>query len=366
MNEEKLNIAIVFGGRSPEHNISLLSARNVINSLDKEKFNPILVGISKSGKWYINKPEQQISTGVDVKSIAITSNEQQILLSQNADQGQIIDYNDGTPLSSIDVIFPVLHGNYGEDGSIQGLAKLADIPCVGCGIAGSAVGMDKDLMKRILRDAGIKVAPGITIRKSDEQKPDYHAITKKYGSDLFLKPSNLGSSVGVSFVQNASEFISGLAHAFEYDSKVLVEQRLLGRELECGILGNMQPEASVIGEVKPKDGFYSFKNKYVDEKGAELAIPARITDSQKKEIQKIAIQTFKVLECRGIARVDVFLTPENEVFVNEINTIPGFTNISMYPKLWEATGLSNQDLITKLIELAIQEHKSVNSLKSIF
>jgi len=365
MTTRKLNIAIVFGGRSPEHNVSLLSARNVINSLDRAKFNPILVGISKSGQWFIHSTENQISTGQNVESIALSSNEKQILLSQNADNGQLIDYHNGEQLSNIDAIFPVLHGNYGEDGSIQGLAKLADIPCVGCGIAGSAVGMDKDLMKRILRDSDINVAPGVTIRRSDEQKPSFEDLKTRFGPALFIKPANLGSSVGVSFVQNEAEYKAGLAHAFDYDAKVLVEQRLIGRELECGILGNENPKASVVGEVKPKDGFYSFKNKYVDENGAQLAIPATISDSQQQEIQKIAIKTFKVLECRGIARVDVFLTTENEVYVNEINTIPGFTNISMYPKLWEESGLSNQALITNLIELALDEHRKVSSLKSI-
>lgn len=364
MSVKKLNIAIVFGGRSPEHDISLLSAQNIIAALDKERFNAIMIGIDRAGKWYVSKSSNSLIEGSDVGKLSIATDQQKVILSQNSDQGQLLYWeqkNEG--LQKIDVIFPVLHGNYGEDGSIQGLAKLADIPCVGCGIPGSAVGMDKDLMKRILRDTGILVAPGRTIRYTDENKPSYLTLSEELGPELFVKPANLGSSVGVSFVKNEPEYEKALALAFQYDAKVMIEKRLIGRELECAVLGNMHPKTSGIGEIIPKGGFYSFDNKYIDEQGAELSIPAQIPDSTVSEIQEIARKTFKVLECRGLARIDVFLTDDG-IFVNEINTMPGFTNISMYPKLWELSGLSNQSLVTNLIELAIEDHATVSSLKS--
>jgi len=252
---------------------------------------------------------------------------------------------------NVDVVFPILHGPFGEDGTMQGLLKLANIPFVGAGVLGSAIGMDKDVMKRLLRDAGISVAQFLTLRRQDT--PDYNDVTKELGLPLFVKPANMGSSVGVSKVNNEADFIDAVKEAFKYDNKILIEENILGHEIECSVLGNESPIVSVPGEVIPRHEFYSYEAKYVDENGAGLEIPAKLSDEETDKIKSIALKTFKVLECEGFGHVDCFLTKEGKVYVNEINTIPGFTSISMYPKLWEASGISYSELIDKLIQLAI-------------
>jgi len=254
-----------------------------------------------------------------------------------------------------------LHGPFGEDGTIQGFLKLADIPFVGPSVLGSAVGMDKDVMRRLLRDAGIPVTDYVTLRKGE---PIDNQEINELGMPLFVKPANLGSSIGISKVHDQSELDAAIELAFTYDTKVLVEKAVAGRELECGVLGNENPEASVVGEIIPTHEFYSYDAKYLDDNGAASQIPANIPEEVSKRIQELAIRTFKVLECEGLGRVDVFLTPENNVIVNEINTIPGFTSISMYPKMWEASGLGYTDLITRLIELAIQRFERDKQLKT--
>lgn len=362
--DNKIKVAIIFGGRSPEHQISLLSAQNVFKSLNTDLYEPILIGIDKNGKWFFNKEGFSLLHQNDPNHIALDKKDFPILLSQNTNEHVLIGQESHQDIAKIDVLFPVLHGTCGEDGSIQGFAKLANIPCVGCGIIGSAVGMDKDMMKRVLRDAKIKVANGITVRYNTDNI-DYDEVSAELGHELFIKPANLGSSLGISFSNNESQFFTALDHALAYDSKVIVEQKVIGREIECAVLGNEKPKASIPGEVVPKSNFYSFENKYIDEKGAELHIPAQLNNEQIERIQKLAIETFKVLECKGMARVDMFLTQDDELIINEINTIPGFTNISMYPKLWQASGLKQQDLITELIELARAQHKRENNLKLI-
>ena len=356
-----INVAILFGGRSPEHKISLLSAQNVIKSLDRTKYNPILVGIDKSGQWHYHDKIMSLLHPDDVDKITLDNTSHKVLLSQNTDEKALLSQTTHDVISTIDVIFPVLHGTYGEDGSIQGLAKTANIPCVGCGLLGSAIGMDKDIMKRILRDAQIKVAKGITVRNSSEGI-DYDSITADLGHELFIKPANLGSSVGISFSDDEDSFYKALNNALKYDSKVIVEEKISGREIECAVLGNHNPKASIPGEIVPKSTFYSFENKYVDAEGAALHIPAKLTEAQTNAVQKLALETYTVLECRGMARVDMFLTEDDQLIINEINTIPGFTNISMYPKLWEASGLPQTELITELIELAVEECAFVNGL----
>ncbi len=357
----KKKVAILFGGRSPEHNISLLSAQNIFRSIDKQKYEPILIGIDKQGQWHQNDESLSLMNEKNPLTIELTQNSNPILISQNTNHHKLISADTGQDILSIDVLFPVLHGNYGEDGSVQGFAKLANLPCVGCGIIGSAVGMDKDMMKRILRDAGIKVAEGVTVRHHADNA-NYNKIVSLLGAELFIKPANLGSSIGVEYVENEEQFWKGLRRALQYDRKVLIEKRITGREIECAVLGNESPQASIPGEIIPKDNFYSFENKYVDEHGAKLKIPAELSDDQIKAIQTLSIKTFTVLECRGMARVDMFFTPENDLIINEINTIPGFTNISMYPKLWEYSGKSQTELISELIDLAIEEHRVQNNL----
>lgn len=364
MEKQKIKVAILFGGRSTEHQISLLSAKNIYHSIDKDKFEALLIGIDKAGTWHLNHESLAIINSDDPDKVALSSQFQNpILLSQNTNSHLLTAVAQNTEATKIDVVFPVLHGTYGEDGSVQGLAKLANLPCVGSGILGSAVGMDKDIMKHVLRSNGVKVADWLTVRKSDKHQITYEMAAKTLGKELFVKPANLGSSVGVSQVKEASQFDTALDQALKYDHKVIIEEKIIGREIECAVLGNNHPQASIPGEVVvPKDSFYSFENKYIDDKGATLHIPAELTSAQIETIQALSLETYKFLECKGMTRVDMFMTEDEQLIINEVNTIPGFTKISMYPKLWEISGLSQKELITKLINLAIEEHKSQNSL----
>ena len=361
---QKLKVAILFGGRSAEHNISLLSAKNVIDAIDKDKFEPVLIGIDKSGKWHYNEGAMKIANEENPRLVALNNLNAPIMLSQNAGEHNLVSTANHKTLAEVDVIFPVLHGTYGEDGSVQGLAKLANLPCVGCGILGSAVGMDKDVSKRLLRDAGIGVADFVTLRFGFNDHLTYEEISEKLGKELFIKPANLGSSVGVSFVKNKDEFDKAVELGFKYDPKVVVEEKLVGREIECAVMGNSNPIASTIGEVIPKSAWYSFENKYIDADGAKCQIPADLDDKTIKRAQDLAIMTYRLLECEGLTRVDMFLLENGDLVVNEINTLPGFTKISMYPQLWAASGINYKDLITRLIEYALEAHQYRNSLSN--
>jgi D-alanine-D-alanine ligase len=258
----------------------------------------------------------------------------------------------------------MLHGPFGEDGTVQGLLKLAHIPFVGADLLGSAIGMDKDVMKRLLRDAQIPIAKFLVFRKGEVI--DFEAVHKELGLPLFIKPANLGSSVGISKVANQEEFAQAVTKAFEYDTKILIEEAIVGREIECSVLGNQNPIASVPGEILPNHEFYSYEAKYIDAHGAQLMIPANITDEVSKKIQELAIKTCKVLECEGLARVDFFLKENNELVVIEINTIPGFTKVSMYPRLWEASGIPYPELIDRLLQLAIERFAQEQTLRTSF
>jgi D-alanine-D-alanine ligase len=361
---KKLKVAILFGGRSAEHNISLLSAKNVIDAIDRDKFDPVLIGIDKSGKWHYNEGALKIVNAEDPRLVSLNQLNAPIMLSQNAGEHSLVSTTSHKTLSQVDVIFPVLHGTFGEDGSVQGLAKLANLPCVGCGILGSAIGMDKDVTKRLLRDADIGVADFVTLRRGFNQNMTYGEISKKLGHELFIKPANLGSSVGVSYVKNEKEFNKAVKVGFQYDPKVVVEEKLVGREIECAVMGNDDPQASTIGEVIPKSEWYSFESKYIDSDGAKCQIPASLDNETIIRAQKLAVRTYRLLECEGLTRVDMFLLKNGKLVVNEINTIPGFTKISMYPQLWEASGLSYRNLITKLINYAIEAHTFRNNLKN--
>ncbi|MCL2808876.1 MAG: D-alanine--D-alanine ligase [Treponema sp.] len=319
-------VGIIFGGKSAEHEISLLSAKNVYDAIDKEKFAPTLIKIEKSGKWQMN---------------------------------EIFNY---------DVIFPILHGPFGEDGTIQGLLKLADIPFVGPDVLGSAVGMDKDVMKRLLRDADIPIGKFLTV-KSNEAMPSFAEVQKAIGSlennsIFFIKPANMGSSVGINKVKNQDELSAALKDAFQYDTKIIIEEFIPGREIECAVLGNEEPAASLPGEIIPSHDFYSYDAKYIDDNGAALEIPAKLDNETIERIQQLAIKVFKTLNCEGLSRVDFFLKPDGNIIVNEINTMPGFTKISMYPKMWGSSGISYTDLITRLIELAISRFERDRLLKT--
>jgi len=360
----KIKVAILFGGRSTEHEISLLSAQNVYKSLDTEKYDPVLIGIDKSGKWFYQDDSLQLMHQDDPSTIALTDTNHEVFFSQNTDDHFLIPIKKTDLRLRIDVLFPVLHGAYGEDGSIQGLARMANIPCVGPGTLGSAVGMDKEVMKRLLRDAKIKSAPWETIRRKDISTVDVEAIVGRLGEDLFVKPVNLGSSVGITHVKSKDQLEQAIKFAFKFDHKVIIEQRIFGREIECAVLGNDDPIASIPGEVIPKDGFYSYEAKYIDENGAALKAPAELSDEEVKKIKDLSIKTFTLLECYGLARVDMFLTKEGVLYINEINTLPGFTNISMYPTLWELSGIDQKELVDRLIQLAIDKHQQDSELQT--
>jgi D-alanine-D-alanine ligase len=344
---KKRRVAILFGGRSAEHEISLLSAKNVAAAIDRKKYDVVLIGIDKRGRW-LPAARSRVLLGT-TESIPPSS-------------GALIPKEKDGLSSSIDVVFPVLHGPFGEDGTVQGLLKLAGIPFVGPSVLGSAVGMDKDVMKRLLRDAKIPIARFATLRAGDTVS--YARISRKLGKILFVKPANLGSSVGVNKIQNASQFSRALKEAFRYDTKVIVEEYIRGREIECAVLGNEEPKVSLPGEVIVHHDFYSYDAKYVDEHGASLSIPARIPRHVAKKVQNLSLKAFQSLECEGMGRVDCFVTARGKVYVNEINTIPGFTNISMYPKLWEASGLPYPKLIDRLLSLAIERAKRDSRLST--
>ncbi|OGI76306.1 D-alanine--D-alanine ligase A [Candidatus Nomurabacteria bacterium RIFCSPHIGHO2_02_FULL_42_19] len=317
--KKKLRIGILFGGKSAEHEVSLESAKNVISALNKKKYKVKPIKIGKDGQFNFNN------------------------------------------LKNFNVVFPVLHGPFGEDGSMQGLLKLAGIPYVGAGVLGSAVSMDKDVMKRLLRDAGIPIGKFITI--SNGKKINFKKIKKELGLPLFIKPANMGSSVGVSKVRNETEFKRALREAFKFDTKIVIEEFIDGGEIECAVLGNETPTASIPGEIIANQEFYSYDAKYIDHSSVS-EIPAKLDKNTIKKIQELAVKTFEVLNCEGMGRVDFFLKKNGEVLVNEINTIPGFTNISMYPKLWEASGIPLPKLLDILIDLAIARFKRESKLKT--
>ncbi len=360
----KINVGILFGGKSTEHEVSLQSAKNVIDAIDKQKYEVTLIGIDKSGRWYLNDRSHFLLNENDPKLIALNKSSINMMFVPGAEGTQAISPLDGGSASHIDVVFPVLHGACGEDGTMQGLLKLAGIPFVGAGVLGSAVGMDKDVAKRLLRDAGIPIAKFIVVHKWDREGLTFSQVSDELGLPLFIKPANAGSSVGVSKVRNEEQFQAALAAAFQYDTKVLIEEFIEGREVECAVLGNEAPIASRVGEIKAQQEFYSYEAKYIDENGAVLEIPANLPEDVVKQIQTVAVKAFKVLCCEGMARVDFFLTKDNRAVINEINTIPGFTKISMYPKLWEISGISYPDLIDRLLQLALERHAAEKELKT--
>ena len=378
--KNKIKVGILFGGKSAEHEVSLLSAKNVYEALDRDKYEPVLIGIDKNGRWL---QSSQWLLGDESRFLLDSDDPKRIRLNPSSDtvalipqSGGEIEYlskgkNEKSGNLSVDVVFPILHGPFGEDGTVQGLLKLADIPFVGACVLASAVGMDKDVMKRLFRDAGLPVGKFRVLRLGDKV-PDFEEIIKELGSPVFIKPANMGSSVGVSKVHSRDDFLEAIKDAFEYDTKVLLEEFIPGRELECSVLGSAfgsaadgnDFKASVVGEVKPSHDFYSYDAKYIDEEGAALFIPADVSPEISGRVQKLSIEVFKALCCDGLGRVDFFLREDGSIVVNEINTMPGFTRISMYPKLWEASGISYSALIGRLIEIALLRFEKEKSLKT--
>ncbi len=363
----KIQIGIIFGGKSAEHEISLLSAKNIIAALDKDKYDVTLIGIDKRGHWHLCDRAQYLLNSHDPKQVVMHGMQDEVSLVAKNAVPHLVSLTGGKEDKQLDVIFPVLHGTFGEDGTVQGLLKLMGIPFVGAGVLGSAVGMDKDVMKRLLRDAGIAIAKFVTIERRARAKWSFADVVKQLGLPLFIKPANLGSSVGVSKVKNAQEWEAALDAAFAYDNKVIVEEFIAGRELECGLMGNEEPIASLPGEVIAHGHeFYSYEAKYCDDKGVSFMVPAELSQEEVKKFQEASIEVYKALYCEGLARVDGFLQADGRVVINEINTIPGFTNSSLYPQLWQASGVSYPELVDRLVEFALVRHQREKQLKTTF
>ncbi|HRI65362.1 MAG TPA: D-alanine--D-alanine ligase family protein [Polyangium sp.] len=365
----KLRVAVLFGGRSAEHEISLLSARNVVQALDRDRFEPMLIGIDKNGRWLLQQEAMLLAAARDPRLAKLEQSASSVsLLAHPGDRGEAA-LTVGGASEAIDVVFPVLHGPMGEDGCIQGLLELAGVPYVGSGVLGSAVGMDKDVMKRLLAQAEIPIVPYETVRIGEWQR-GRTAVEQRCAAlvfPVFVKPANLGSSVGVTKVKDPAALGAAIDAAFEFDTKVVIEQGIEGvREIECSVLGEDEPIASIPGEivVDHPDGFYSYAAKYIDEHGATTRIPADLTPAEVSAVQLLALRTFRTLEGSGLARVDFFMDKSGALYVNEINTLPGFTSISMYPKMWEASGIPPRELVARLIDLAIARGERRRKLKT--
>lgn len=361
--KRKLRVALLFGGKSAEHEISLISARNIYAAMDKKKYDVLAVGIDKQGRWFFDD-EARLLSGASSAVTAVGSGKNAAAVIPGETPAPFVRALTRSQQGPIDVVFPVLHGPFGEDGTVQGLLKLANLPFVGAGVLGSAVGMDKDVMKRLLRDARIPIAKFLVLHRAERGSVRYAEVKRRLGLPLFIKPANLGSSVGISKVARRSEFGRAIDEAFRYDDKIVMEENIAGREVECSVLGNENPLASLPGEVIVADEFYSYDAKYVDPQGARLEIPARLPRAIVNRVRELALRAYKALCCEGMARVDFFVQPSGRVLVNEINTIPGFTKISMYPKMWEASGIPYPRLIDRLIRLALERARRERRLKT--
>jgi D-alanine-D-alanine ligase len=383
---KKIRVGVLFGGRSGEHEISLLSAASVFKAVDQNKYEVVPIGITKEGRWVTSgdaerllagkplQPERQLRAGDPeaTASAAVLHNGEAVIVPPEPQKsGAMTPFqSDGLTRRAsdrainVDVIFPVLHGTFGEDGTIQGLLELADIPYVGAGVLGSAAGMDKDIMKSLFRAAGLPIVKHVTFLRSEWEaapKKIQRAVEGKLKYPVFVKPANLGSSVGISKAHNRKELGPAIDEAAKFDRKIVIEagvggQKNKAREIECAVLGNDRPEASVPGEIVPSAEFYDYSAKYLDE-GSQLIIPAKLTKPESKRVQELAVAAFRAVDCSGLARVDFLMDPKSrKIYLNEINTMPGFTSISMYPKLWAASGVPYPELIERLIRLGLDRH----------
>src|SRR6185369_17022119 len=384
---KKLRVGILFGGRSGEHEVSLLSAASVLNAIDKNKYEVVPIGITKEGRWLTAGDAELLLRGQSevhsslragdpgaTPGAAVLATGQAVVVppepqrpggSLAAFQTEALTRRASDRAINVAIIFPVLHGTFGEDGTIQGLLELADIAYVGAGVLGSSAGMDKDIMKSLFKAAGLPIVKHVTVLRSDwKDKPKQleKLVDKSLRYPVFVKPANLGSSVGISKAHDRKELGPAIEEAAKFDRKIVIEEGVGGkknkaREIEVSVLGNDKPEASIPGEIVPIKEFYDYDAKYLDE-GSKLIIPAKLTKSETKKIQQLAIDAFRAVDCSGLARVDFLMDPKSrKIYLNEINTMPGFTSISMYPKLWGATGLAYADLIERLIQLGIQRHE---------
>ncbi|MGL5329741.1 MAG: D-alanine--D-alanine ligase family protein [Peptostreptococcaceae bacterium] len=353
----KLNVALIFGGKSGEHEVSLLSTASIYDNINRDKYNVYTIGITKEGTWlYYDGNSENIKNG---KWAELANKNVEINLVPMGNKEVGILFEDGT-VQKIDVLFPVLHGPYGEDGTIQGLFEISQIPYVGCGVLASSTGMDKLICKTIYSEIGLaQVNYCHTNRWSfnKSQENELNEIENKLNYPIFVKPANLGSSVGISKATNRKELLEGINEALIYDSRIVLEQGIDAREIEVAVLGNEEVKASIAGEIKPAKDFYDYEDKYING-SSTYDIPAKISEADMENIRTMAIKAFKALDGKGLSRVDFFIDKKSgDIFINEINTLPGFTSISMYPKMWEATGLSYSNLIDKLIELALDSKK---------
>jgi len=386
---KKLRVGILFGGRSGEHEVSLLSAASVLNAIDKEKYEVVPIGITKEGRWLTSEHAENLLQGKLVleprnlragdpettSPAAVLARGEAVVVPPEPvhRQSGLVPFQTDASLTrrasdraiNVDVIFPVLHGTFGEDGTIQGLLELADIPYVGAGVLGSAAGMDKDIMKSLFIAAGIPIVKHVTILRgawTKDPKKAQKQVESKLTYPVFVKPANLGSSVGISKAHNRKELDPAIEEAAKFDRKIVIEQGVGGkkdkaREIECSVLGNDEPVASAPGEIVPGKEFYDYTAKYVDE-GSQLIIPAKLSKAETKRVQELAVAAFQAVDCSGLARVDFLMDPRTrKIYLNEINTMPGFTAISMYPKLWAASGLAYPDLIDRLVQLGLERHE---------
>ncbi len=350
----KIRIAILFGGKSVEHKISLKSAKNIIDHIDREKFDLVLMGIDPQGSWYYLKEYTPDVTQGEPLGLKLTQKENPFYLLSNQQS-----------IGKIEVVFPILHGTDGEDGSIQGLLRSLNIPCVGSGVLGSSIAFDKLISKKLLLQANIPSARYMAISISEKDQVRFEDIRSELGLPFFIKPVASGSSVGVYKIKGKDSFDLALADAFQYDNTLLVEEFVEGREIECAVMGNNPVEASLPGEIRivGNHDFYSFDAKYVDDTGAQLDMPAKLPEETIKKVQELAKKAFKALSCEDYSRVDMFLKKNGDILINEINTIPGFTHISMFPQLWTLTGMTYTQLITKLISFALEKHQQLMRIK---
>ncbi|MCP4137659.1 MAG: D-alanine--D-alanine ligase [bacterium] len=361
-------VGVLFGGRSGEHDVSLCSAASVVSALDRNKYTVAAIGIDRDGKWYL-QDEPVIVDDKDFgrKMHFEKKGEWRINHFEQENKLVITDIESGKS-AAIDIVFPVIHGTYCEDGTLQGLLELAMVPFVGADTAGSAIGMNKDVAKRLLRDGNIPVVDWKTVTKRawDRNREEItKELVNQLGFPMFAKPANAGSSVGVKKIHNNEDMAESIEFAFRYDNIILVEKAVNAREIECAVLGNEEPKSSIPGEIMPTHEFYSYEAKYIDPEGARLSIPAEIDENLAERISELAVNAYKTLNCTGMARVDFFLEKESDTFyLNEINTIPGFTSISMYPKLWDYSGVGYSELLDRLIELALELHSDRMRIKT--
>jgi D-alanine-D-alanine ligase len=353
---KKLRVGVIYGGRSGEHEVSVASAASIFRHLDAAKYEPVPIRIEKTGRWTLGgKVPQALSAAA-------------VLEQRSSEALQIVEPSAAVAVTGVDVVFPVLHGPYGEDGTVQGLLELANVPYVGAGVLGSAAGMDKAVMKTLFAASGLPIVAHLVALRPEWQRGAgdiTRRVAATLGFPVFVKPANLGSSVGISKARNESEFAEAMELALQFDRKIVIEAGVAdAREIECAVLGNDEPKASTVGEIIPSREFYDYEAKYLDE-GSELLIPAPLSANHTAEIQRLAVEAFRAVEGAGMARVDFLMSRTTEqIYVNEVNTIPGFTTISMYPKLWEASGLPYSALIDRLIELALERHAEKQRLRT--